>query len=162
MYYETSPGVFQGWGGERLANGVLYPFDIRETWTDEALATVGLFRPAEAIPIPPGKTPVGRKVERVDGIVRFVDELVDLAPPLSAPVVEVSAVQAKTALYGAGLFDAVEAAISAHPYALMRIWWASAQFWRRDHPYVAGMAAEMDLDEAQVDQLFAAAQAVPT
>ncbi|SMD09980.1 hypothetical protein SAMN06297251_12718 [Fulvimarina manganoxydans] len=83
-------------------------------------------------------------------------------PDMPAISLEVSAVQAKTALYNAGLYDQVEAVLGGSEYAMVRIWWSSAQSWRRDHPYIAGMAVELDLTDEDVDALFEAAAGVPT
>jgi hypothetical protein len=82
-------------------------------------------------------------------------------PPPPIPM-EVSAVQAKTALFAAGLYDAVETALGGSPYALIRIWWDSAQVWRRDNPYISALATELGLSDDQVDGLFVAAAAVQT
>ncbi|WAJ29337.1 hypothetical protein [Antarcticirhabdus aurantiaca] len=92
------------------------------------------------------------------------DEFVPPAVPGPSVPDEVSAAQAKTALYNAGIYDDVEAVLGAAPDGLVRIWWSSAQVWRRDHPYILAVATFLDppLDDDQVDALFMAAAAVPT
>lgn len=68
----------------------------------------------------------------------------------------VSARQARLALIGAGLLDAVETAVaglsSAH-----RVEWEYATEVHRDHALIADLATALDLTSAQVDDLFRAA-----
>lgn len=77
---------------------------------------------------------------------------VEYVPP---PPNSVSAAQAKLALYNAGLLPDVEAAAAVYPP--MQIFYANANEWHRVHPYVQGLAAELGLTDAQVDDLFRAA-----
>ncbi len=80
-------------------------------------------------------------------------------PPLDPhPVPDaVTPAQAKTALYNAGLYDRAEAAVGNSQYALIRIWWNSAQEWKRSDPYIYAIAVELGLDDDAVDDLFRAA-----
>lgn len=71
--------------------------------------------------------------------------------------VVVSKAQAQMALFNAGLLDQLEVIIRNHPYRPVRIWYESANEWRRDNPYVAMMAPALDLSEEQIDALFVAA-----
>lgn len=73
----------------------------------------------------------------------------------------VSRFQARMAIRGAGLFDAVEAMMAAPetPVAAKEAW-ASAQEFERTSPTVAGMAAALGMTEAQLDALFIAAAAI--
>lgn len=76
------------------------------------------------------------------------------------PVTVVTAAQAKIALYQAGLLDAVEAAVGAHPYPPVRIWYADASEWQRAFPYVQALGVEMGLTDAQMDALFKTASLI--
>lgn len=81
-------------------------------------------------------------------------------PPMSGPPIVPSSVtraQAMVALYEAGLLATVEAAVAAHPYEVVRIWWANALQIERGNAYLAGVAEELGLTEAQIDALFVAA-----
>lgn len=69
----------------------------------------------------------------------------------------VSKAQAQMALLNAGLLDQLEAAIAAHPYRPVRIWYEGANVWERAHPYVSTLAPELGLTEEQIDALFIAA-----
>ncbi|CAA0129345.1 Uncharacterised protein [Starkeya nomas] len=75
------------------------------------------------------------------------------APPPTVPA-SVTRAQARVALFEAGLLAQVDAAVAAHPYELVRIWWADALNIERNHPYLVAMAVELELTEQQVDQLF--------
>ena len=65
----------------------------------------------------------------------------------------VTAAQAKLALYNAGLYDQVQTAIAAYPP--MKIYFDNAPTWSENHPYVLGMAAELEIED--VAALFDAA-----
>jgi hypothetical protein len=73
-------------------------------------------------------------------------------PPVR--VETVSAAQAVVALEHTGILEAVEAVVAAYPKTV-RLWYAKAQEWKRYNPYVMGIALELDLSDADVDQLFA-------
>lgn len=82
-------------------------------------------------------------------------------PPVEPPFPSVvSASQAKIALLNAGLLDEVEAIVAAHPYRIVRIWYADANQWERGNPYVQALGVEMGLDDAAIDDLFIAASKV--
>lgn len=70
----------------------------------------------------------------------------------------VTAAQAKLALYNAGLYDMVLTAVSQIGYEPIRIYFDNATEWHRNHPYLLGLAAELELTEEQVDALFEAAR----
>lgn len=77
-------------------------------------------------------------------------------PPPAVPA-SVTRAQARVALYEAGLLAQVEAAVAAHPYEVVRIWWENALNIERANPYLVGLAIELELSEQQVDDLFIAA-----
>lgn len=72
----------------------------------------------------------------------------------------VSAAQAKLALYNAGLYDLVVTAVSQTGYEPIRIFFDNANEWHIDNPYVRGLAAELELTEERVAELFTAAAAL--
>lgn len=70
----------------------------------------------------------------------------------------VSAFQAKAALMQAGLYDAINAALTAPDApALAKLAWETARDFERGSPTVAGIGAQFGLDDAQLDALFIAA-----
>ena len=94
------------------------------------------------------------------GLRKWVDGAV---VPYDPPVVPdplptvVTASQAKIALLNAGVLDAVEAMVMAHPYRPVRIWYADANQWERGHAYVQALGAELGLSDTDIDNLFVAA-----
>lgn len=87
LYHETSPGIFPPWSGEPI-NGVRYPLSIEQQWSAPELATIDLYLPADADPVPDGKVVVATDVRRVDGVVRHVHTLEDAAPPAPEQIIE--------------------------------------------------------------------------
>ena len=75
-YLETDTG-FDLWAGQEI-DGVMHPRNIDTLWSDADLNAIGLFRPAEADPVPEGKRVVSTSVQRVNGAVKYVHELEDL------------------------------------------------------------------------------------
>jgi len=70
----------------------------------------------------------------------------------------------RLALIDAGLYQTITSAINGIEDATEKLksqtWWATAQTVRRAHPLVAGIAAGAGKTDAQVDAIFAAAQAL--
>lgn len=113
--------------------------------------------PFEQTAIPSGKVSAGYTDSLFpDGLSVLRTHTLEDAPPPPPPS-QATAAQCRLALYDAGLLDDVEAMIATHPYPPVRIWFAHAQTWERGSPYVAAMAIELGLTEAQVDDLFRAA-----
>jgi hypothetical protein len=82
-------------------------------------------------------------------------------PPPSTVPQTVTRFQARMALLNAGRLDAVNDTM-ADPAtdALTRMAWLEALTFRRDSPTVAALAALLELDAAQLDALFVAAEAI--
>lgn len=81
-------------------------------------------------------------------------------PPEPGPPVvpaSVTRAQALVALHEAGLLPAVEAAVEAHSYEVLRIWWRNALSFERANPYLNALAGELELTDADIDGLFIAA-----
>jgi hypothetical protein len=75
LYREAEQGFTQ-WNGERI-DGVLYPLNIEQMWPGADLAAIGLYQPLPSDPVPPGKVMTATRVERVNGAVKFVNDLDD-------------------------------------------------------------------------------------
>ncbi|MCX5518430.1 DUF4376 domain-containing protein [Kaistia defluvii] len=73
LFKEVSPNVFSAWSASERINGDLYSENIAELWPDAELAALGLFRPAPAEDVPAGMEVVSSSVQRVSGVVRFVN-----------------------------------------------------------------------------------------
>lgn len=78
--YLEAPGGFTRWTGEAIAE-VRYPLAIEQLWSAAELAAIGLCEPAPAEDIPDDKISTGRTVERVEGVVRFVNTLINKPTP---------------------------------------------------------------------------------
>lgn len=85
LYIEISSDVFEPWDGSPIG-AVRYPGVIEDAWTDQQLAALDLYRPASADPIPEGKRSNGVSVQRVDGVVSYVHDLVDIDPPTDVEI----------------------------------------------------------------------------
>jgi hypothetical protein len=79
--------------------------------------------------------------------------------PAQAVPASVPAWKARAVLRDAGLLGAVTAAVEAAG-GLVADAWAGATDWRRDSAFLAGLADELNLSPAQVDQLFSDADAI--
>lgn len=82
------------------------------------------------------------------------------APDANASAVPqvVSAFQAKAALMQAGLYDAINAALTAHDApALAKLAWETARDFERSSPTISAIGVQFGISDAQLDALFAAA-----
>ncbi|MGB3387393.1 MAG: hypothetical protein WBA88_05360 [Pseudaminobacter sp.] len=68
----------------------------------------------------------------------------------------VSAAQGRLALLDAGLLATVKAAVAQADEAT-QIWFNRATEWRRDHPILAALGAQLGLSGEAIDDLFRAA-----
>jgi hypothetical protein len=135
LYRETETG-FVAWSGEPV-DGILYPRDIAQKWTEAELASVGLFLPVDP-GVPEGKRAIGTTVARVAGVVSFVHELEDI-PELTPSDVSLTDRQLRIGLLSAGYdLAVVETAIAAieDPVdrAIAQVWWDRTTVIQWDHP----------------------------
>jgi len=88
-----------------------------------------------------------------------VYEVGDTLPELPVPVVtpEVSRFQFKLALAQAGLLTDVETYIAGSGDDTLRLYWAEAPTFRRDHPILTAAAVLLGKTEAEIDAVFALA-----
>lgn len=152
IYLETASG-FQPWAGEAI-DGVRHPRVIESAWSDEDLAAIGLYKPAEADPVPEGKVIVSTDVERVGGVVKYVHVLEDA--PLPPIPDRVTARQFKLQLLAAGLIDDVDAWVAAQDRAVQIAYEYSGTFVRDEPMMLAGFAA-LGFTPEQVDAFYLAA-----
>lgn len=78
--YRILNDVAVRWYGEPI-NDVRHPLSIESKWSQQELEDVGLYKPAEADPIPEDKVSVGRTVQLVSGVVKWVHTLEDYVAP---------------------------------------------------------------------------------
>ncbi len=77
LYLENPADSFSLWSGEPI-NGVQYAPNIGDLMSDAELAAIGLYRPADADPVPSGQRVIGTSVQRVEGVVKYVHALEDI------------------------------------------------------------------------------------
>jgi hypothetical protein len=153
MLYLEIDNTFTPWSGEPI-NDARHPLSIEQVWSDEDLAAIGLYKPTDADPVPEGKVIASTSVERVNGVVKYVNTLEDAPPP---PVPEsVTPAQARVALLNAGLLASVKSAVDQADDET-QIWFEFALEWRRDNPVLAQLGTTLGLSEGQIDNLFRAA-----
>lgn len=89
LYRDPGSGPFPLWAGEPI-NGVTHPRSIEQLWSAPDLEAIGLWRDdmiAAAEEVPENKVLTGRTVERVNGVVTFVNALADAPYPTVDEVV---------------------------------------------------------------------------
>lgn len=87
FYQEISEDTFARWLGPRLPDGRGISPKALERWPDADLAAVDLYKPAAAADTPEGQRVVSLSVQRVEGVVRYVNVLEDI-PPSPLPNLE--------------------------------------------------------------------------
>lgn len=99
--------------------------------------------------------------DRLGTVPYWVGDILFVGQPDPVPQVPVppavSARQARLALLGAGMLDAVEQALQAMAGAegqAARIEWEYATEIQRESPLVLGLGEALGLDASQIDQLF--------
>lgn len=85
LYLENPANTFTVWAGEAI-DDIRHPLNIEQLWTAEELAAVGLYLPADADAVPDGKMVTSTDVERVAGVVKYVNTLADAPPANLAPL----------------------------------------------------------------------------
>lgn len=74
MLYLVQDNTLNAWSGERI-NGVVYPINIEQLWSDAALEAIGLYRVQSADPVPEDTHKVGEAIELVNGRPKRVNQL---------------------------------------------------------------------------------------
>ncbi|MEE9481840.1 hypothetical protein [Methylobacterium ajmalii] len=88
------------------------------------------------------------------GAWRLIDgDIVPFVAPSSVPG-QVSRAQGKIMLKRAGVWPRVLDLVAADATGEIDVWLNDATYWSRQSPYIAQMAAALNLTDAAVDQLF--------
>lgn len=160
MLYIEDGGSFSPWRGAPIGS-IRYPANIEALWSDDALADVGLYRPA-ATSVPNGKRIVSSSVERVDGVVRWLHVLEDIPAqtpadfPLSDRQLRIGLINSGISL---GSIDTAIAAISdATQRAIAQVWWDRSITIHWDHPMRASLTALVGLSEEDAATMWMAAK----
>jgi hypothetical protein len=159
-YRDENDTAWLAWDGKRLPvwlGGVAPPSNAEQVMADPELAALGLARVVQD-EIPAGQVVTGWTLIDVDGAPHYSPVTVD-APPAAVPEV-VTNFQARAALMGAGLFDAVDQAIknSGNPVAVQA--WEYANEVTRGGALVSEMAVQLAISDEAMDDLFRAAAVI--
>ncbi len=73
LYIENPKGTFNVWSVKGRVEGMLLPRNCERVWSPTELAAHKLYSPMEADAVPSGMRVVSTVVQRVDGVVRFVN-----------------------------------------------------------------------------------------
>ena len=114
LYLEKPAGKFTPWNPKTRINGLLLPRNCEALWSDDELSTYGLYRPAAANPLNPGRIAVSSSVKRVSGVVKWVNvTAAEPAPSTDPRDYELTPGQFEYLLVDTELDDALEAAKSS-------------------------------------------------
>ena len=158
LYKETQDG-FAPWNPTDPIGGVRYPPNIGELWSAAELAALGLYAPAPADPIPEGKIVTGTTVQRVGGVVKFVNTLDDAPVPTPADT-PLTMRQLRLGLLLIGGFPAtfIQDAINAIPDATQRgvaqIWYDESATVEWDHPMTQQLIAAAGITTEQAAAMW--------
>jgi hypothetical protein len=154
--YIDDNGTFREWDGVEKIGGLSYQpniGDMPESWTDEALGAIGLYKPV--VPeVQAGKVVVASTVQRVNGVVTFVYELA------SVPLADLNRIQFEFMIEKLGLSEAITQAIEAMPEndeleqnakILARVLFRSGQKFERAHPLFTTLAPAVGFTTEQID-----------
>lgn len=148
------------WNGEpihsaELEDDISYPLNIDTYLSKEDLATLGL-APCSPFIVPAGQAINGDPTYTDNGDGTW-QEVYPTLTPEQPPITEVSAAQALTALYEAGIYNDVANACLNHPRVEVQIWFSRSTVWMKSDPYLQAMQLEMGYTDDYVNQLFIAA-----
>lgn len=160
LYNESN--AFAAWRGEPI-NGVRYPLAI-SGWPADDLEAIGLWRDdmiAPADPVPDGKVVLSRSVQRVSGVVRWVEEFGD-APEPGIYLPPLTARQLRLGLIAAGVaLSSVDGAIAAiedpTDREIASVEWEYASQFERDHHLIEMIGSALGMTIEQIDAAWLAA-----
>lgn len=142
--------------------GVQYPPNIFQNFTEEQLEDVGIFTVVyENTSVPEGRQISHYEYSWRDG--KAVGDPVFEDAPRIIPQT-VSRAQGKASLLSFGLLDDVEAYIEAMPEGvdkkLALLAYNETNEWHRESPFLQQMASEIGLTQEQLDNLFIVAATI--
>lgn len=142
--------------------GVQYPPNIFQNFTEEKLEEVGIFTVVyEDTPIPGGKQISHYEYSWQNG--KVVGTAVMMDVPKVVPQA-VSRAQGKASLLSFGLIETVETYIEGMPEGvdkrLALLAFNETNEWQRESPFLQQMALEIGLSQEQLDNLFIVAATI--
>lgn len=166
LYKETANG-FEPWNPAEPLDGIRYQPNIGDLWSSEELAQIGLFEPEPAEKRPEGKIVVGETVERVNGVVKVVQQLADAPLPEPADI-ELTMRQLRLGLKNIGGFpmnfipNVINTAI---PEGTHRddaiIWYEETITVEWSHPMTQALMLVSGISEDDAKAMWIAASKIP-
>lgn len=154
------------WHGERI-NDVSYPLGIEQSWSDDDLAALGLYRASAADPVPAGQIITASSVQLVDGKLKWVNTTRAAVPS----DFQLTKRQVCAALILSGTTDDPDTFVrgvlatipDAQAKALALNDWANAPFYTRDNALFAdpSLLGAAGLTSDQIDQFWMLAKDQP-
>lgn len=125
------------WQGE-IIDDVRHSLGSLMTWSDEALAVIGLYKVRDADPVPEGKIVLSRNIDLIDGVPKYVNVLGDPVVPTPSDF-NLTARQLRLGLVRNGIsLTAVQTMIDGILDPMVRdeaqIYWEFSAFINWDHP----------------------------
>jgi hypothetical protein len=158
LYKETIDG-FTPWDPVLPINMIRYPQNIEQLWTTSALAEIGLYSPLSADPTPEGKIIISTSVQRVDGVVKFVNILEDAPiPTLSDTPLTMRQLRLGLLLIGGFPATFIQDAISAIPdttdRGIAQIWYDESATVEWEHPMTQQLIAAAGITTEQAAAMW--------
>jgi hypothetical protein len=170
MLYLEANNTFTRWSGEPI-NDARHPLAIEQAWSDEELAAIGLYKPADADPVPEGKVIASTSVERVNGVVKYVNALEDAPPPpvpedisdrqfaqilanMSLITQDDALAWVKIGTVPAQLQAIVDAIPDSGDRFAANMLLGGATVFQRHHPLVSVLAAQFNKTDEQMDDIW--------
>lgn len=158
LYNENN--AYAVWQGEPI-NDVRHPLSI-SGWPAADLEAIGLWRDdmiAPADPVPEGKVVLSRSVQRVSGVVQWVNEVADNP---GRDMIPLTARQLRLGLIAAGVtLPSVDASISAiedpTDREIATVEWEYASQFEREHPLIHQIGDALGMTVEKINAAWLAA-----
>lgn len=160
LYLEDGK-TFREWDCKEKIDGISYQPNIGDLWSSDELAKLGLYAPVEPS-VPDGKIVVGKRVERIDGVVTYVYTVE------SVPLKDLNRIQFEFIIEKLGLDTGIKAAIEAMPEKteaelnakiMARVLYRSGQQFARSHPLFTELAPSVGMTSDEIDAAWRVALA---
>ena len=158
LYKETAQG-FVPWNPSDPIGSFRYPSNIEQLWGAEALAALGLYAPAGSDAVPDGKIVTGSSVQRVNNVVKFVNNLADAPVPTPSDT-PLTMRQLRLGLLLIGGFsssfiqDAINAIVDATQRGIAQIWYDESSVVEWDHPMTQQLITAAGLTTEQASTMW--------
>lgn len=145
------------WQGE-IIDDVRHSLGSLMTWSDEALAVIGLYKVRDADPVPEGKIVLSRNIDLIDGVPKYVNVLGDPVVPTPSDF-NLTARQLRLGLVRNGIsLTAVQTMIDDIPDPMVRdeaqIYWEFSDFINWDHPMTQTLMGMLGIPQENMAMMW--------